>query len=638
MKSVDNKRPLKVFLCHASADKPAVRDLYKRLTADGVDAWLDVESLLPGQKWKIEIPKAIQNSDIILVCLSKESVNKEGFVQREIREALDVAKEKLDETIFIIPAKLEDCDVPARLDEYHWVNLYEEGGYKKLVGSLQSRAKTVDATLLPSEVSKIDEAKSNAIELEKEGKVRDALNAYYELKKLDPAYSGIDEKINQLKDKIDKEIKKEKVKPKKEIQTPKSLNRVVGISAFIVLALASIFGLPALIGEPETTPVSVSKTPTITITPTKNITLTPTPFNLTDEIDRLAYFEITDDKKCTLVFLDNAKEGIECPDQSPSLDRFFAWSKDNKFAFVTNVGYSQEVLWGFHNYTVQKNWVYILPTDRSNPFVFRYFEAPYWGGFSVDWFSNDVFFYRYSENGLSKLARVDTEDWGETVIAKTASGIGAYDVSPDLTQIAYTSQPGGKEDVFIADTQNYLSKNITDALDIEIGSDLYWLSNDILFLNSSNQDLYLYTVSEETVRNLGNGVFVSISPDRTKLLVFDNRLRLFDFTSETWHDFNSSDEYSIDVYNNSWSPDGNYFGMAYNKKIIVVDLNLQIIYVINSEFDDVKNLTWSNNNLLAFAASNNDVSGIYVTNLDGSQILKVSSENNSYAPAWIDSD
>jgi len=24
----DPKRPLKVFLCHASADKPAVRDLY----------------------------------------------------------------------------------------------------------------------------------------------------------------------------------------------------------------------------------------------------------------------------------------------------------------------------------------------------------------------------------------------------------------------------------------------------------------------------------------------------------------------------------------------------------------------------------------------------------------------------------
>ena len=48
------KRPLKVFLCHiiplldAHADRDAVRDLYARLTKDGVDryAWLDKEKLI----------------------------------------------------------------------------------------------------------------------------------------------------------------------------------------------------------------------------------------------------------------------------------------------------------------------------------------------------------------------------------------------------------------------------------------------------------------------------------------------------------------------------------------------------------------------------------------------------------------
>jgi len=36
------KRPLKVFLCHAHADRDPVRarTLYTRLTKDGVDAWL----------------------------------------------------------------------------------------------------------------------------------------------------------------------------------------------------------------------------------------------------------------------------------------------------------------------------------------------------------------------------------------------------------------------------------------------------------------------------------------------------------------------------------------------------------------------------------------------------------------------
>jgi hypothetical protein len=37
MPSVDNKRPLKVFLCHAHADRDTVKALYTRLTNDGVD-------------------------------------------------------------------------------------------------------------------------------------------------------------------------------------------------------------------------------------------------------------------------------------------------------------------------------------------------------------------------------------------------------------------------------------------------------------------------------------------------------------------------------------------------------------------------------------------------------------------------
>ena len=59
-----DKRPLKVFLCHAHADRDAVRTLYARLTKDGVDAWLDKEKLLPGQAWELEIREAVLNSDV----------------------------------------------------------------------------------------------------------------------------------------------------------------------------------------------------------------------------------------------------------------------------------------------------------------------------------------------------------------------------------------------------------------------------------------------------------------------------------------------------------------------------------------------------------------------------------------------
>ena len=147
---VQEKRPLKVFLCHASGDKPPVRDLYKRLTVEGVDAWLDKEKLLPGQDWRLEIPKAVREADVVVVCLSNKSVTKEGYVQKEIKFALDIAEEKPEGTIFLIPARLEDCAVPDRLSRWQWVDLYEENGFVQLLRSLKLRADAVGATVEPT--------------------------------------------------------------------------------------------------------------------------------------------------------------------------------------------------------------------------------------------------------------------------------------------------------------------------------------------------------------------------------------------------------------------------------------------------------------------------------------------------------
>jgi hypothetical protein len=77
----------------------------------------------------------------VVVCLSQGSVNKEGYVQKEIKYALDVADEKPEGTMFIIPAKLEeDVIVPDRLKQWQWANLCREDGYEKLVRVLRLRA------------------------------------------------------------------------------------------------------------------------------------------------------------------------------------------------------------------------------------------------------------------------------------------------------------------------------------------------------------------------------------------------------------------------------------------------------------------------------------------------------------------
>src|SRR4051794_3820760 len=106
---------LRLFLCHSSTDKPHVRGLYDLLVNDGCSPWLDEKDILPGQDWELEIQRALRNADVILICLSAKAVRKEGYVQKEIKIALDIAAEKPDGTIFIVPVRFDDCDVPARL-------------------------------------------------------------------------------------------------------------------------------------------------------------------------------------------------------------------------------------------------------------------------------------------------------------------------------------------------------------------------------------------------------------------------------------------------------------------------------------------------------------------------------------------
>ncbi len=131
-----NRRKLLVFLCHSSADKHLVRDLHDRLKARGLRPWFDEVDLRPGQDWQLEITKAVRSSDVVLVCLSRNSVTKAGFVHKEIRIALDLADEKPDGSIFIIPARLDACDVPDRLRRWQWVDLFEKAGFEHLVSSL----------------------------------------------------------------------------------------------------------------------------------------------------------------------------------------------------------------------------------------------------------------------------------------------------------------------------------------------------------------------------------------------------------------------------------------------------------------------------------------------------------------------
>lgn len=132
-----------VFICYASEDQSKAEELCDSLSDYGIKAWLDKREILPGQDWESEIHTAIRKSHAVIACLSKKSVSKEGFVQKELKTAIDIANEKPDDVIFIIPARLEDCEIPRLLSKRQWVDLFAENGFYKIMKSLEQRANSL---------------------------------------------------------------------------------------------------------------------------------------------------------------------------------------------------------------------------------------------------------------------------------------------------------------------------------------------------------------------------------------------------------------------------------------------------------------------------------------------------------------
>lgn len=141
-------RQLRVFISYAKEDIASAQTLCSKLKGDGIDVWIDEEKLMGGKDWKLEIQKEIRDSHIILILLSTNAVSKTGFIQKEIKIALDYADEHPEGVVFLIPVRLDDCEVPIRISErFQWVDLFRANGYKKLIESLSDKANLLGFSL-----------------------------------------------------------------------------------------------------------------------------------------------------------------------------------------------------------------------------------------------------------------------------------------------------------------------------------------------------------------------------------------------------------------------------------------------------------------------------------------------------------
>ena len=140
---------LSPFLCYAKENSAGVREFRERLRAESwVDPWFDEEDILPGQMWEGSVTDAVHNSHAVIIFLSSIAIRTEGFFHKELKLALDAAAEKPDGTIFIIPIRLDECEVPERLRPYQYVDYFgdtehKDRVYSNLIKALKIRAENL---------------------------------------------------------------------------------------------------------------------------------------------------------------------------------------------------------------------------------------------------------------------------------------------------------------------------------------------------------------------------------------------------------------------------------------------------------------------------------------------------------------
>jgi TIR domain-containing protein/SIR2-like protein len=129
----------RIFISYSHEDDQAARRFYLELKQRGLEPWLDKESLLPGQVWRDEISKAIKSSRYFIGILSSNSVERRGYVQKELKEALDILEEISYTKIFVIPVRLDDCKVSDRkVNVLHIVDMFPDWrqGFEKVLRAM----------------------------------------------------------------------------------------------------------------------------------------------------------------------------------------------------------------------------------------------------------------------------------------------------------------------------------------------------------------------------------------------------------------------------------------------------------------------------------------------------------------------
>jgi len=136
-----------IFFSYARPDRDRVAPYYSDLNDNSYNVWMDFHEIKGGQNWDLEINQAMDSAAIIVAFISNNSVNKRGYLQKELRIAFEKYREKLIDDIFIIPVMLDDIEIPSVVKSFQVISERDGNSINSLKESISAQLARLGETI-----------------------------------------------------------------------------------------------------------------------------------------------------------------------------------------------------------------------------------------------------------------------------------------------------------------------------------------------------------------------------------------------------------------------------------------------------------------------------------------------------------
>lgn len=130
---IKKRKEEKIFIAYSRKDSKKAKEIYDFLKKNNLNPWIDSEDIYPGDNWKKLIENTIEESAIVLILLSENSLsNTTGYIAKEIEKSLKTAQIDNDMTSTVIPVRLSNVELPNKLADIQAIDYFGDNAKVEL--------------------------------------------------------------------------------------------------------------------------------------------------------------------------------------------------------------------------------------------------------------------------------------------------------------------------------------------------------------------------------------------------------------------------------------------------------------------------------------------------------------------------